>query len=1629
MADGTNGPLAMSNMGLQGEGEPDALVELSYQFFAANPDGSVGRNLDPNPNDSQLEARIPVGQRFVVRTLARDLRTAPVGIFSVYSDFNYTNADGSNSEKMEIQWGDYDEIRIGPTAISGTFQLKYGLETTIPIEFGTSLEKTAARIQSSIESLSGIGTGNVSVRGIGSNMGSDIRFGVNFKGNVARRDIPNPTLLNNAIRDSATPPGSVSATVVSTSNVSPVDPNVLRSSINYQPVPLQNSLYNNGQTGQFVDFNASTPGKRTLQTLGGFSNSSTFLPPGIASSFLPIYDVQYIARGAGTVNLSQTHSPLSGNLNTDLGISLFGDRPYLLPNQITFPSASVTIFSGFAAIDDLFLVQEDSAKSTFNLISNDIDPYGSSREIVSITQPTNGGTVSLDSNKSTVGFQPTADFFGRTTFTYTVRNNIGDLSVGTVTINVAPVNDAPTLASIADLTVNLNQTSQTINLTGITAGGGESQKLKVTSSSSNVGLIPNPSVVYITPNSTGSVSFAPVKNTFGSTTVSVTVEDGGLDNELSTLSDNLSFTRSFIVSVKPPKGGFQNPSNRYDVDADGFVSPLDFLNVINLLNSKGANTSVVGLPTPPPYFDVDGDDVITPLDSLAVNDFVNSRSGSDDGSVDPNYFSTPLQAQFSYAFFAVNPDGSIGRNLDPNPNDNTLEALIGVGEKFVVRTLVRDTRSNPKGVYSTYSDFNYTNADGSSTERMAVQWGEPQSILIGSNARAGTFQLQFGSSVTAPIPIGLSNGFFDANKTAVNIQSALEALQNIGLKNVVVLPSNIPSSGFKVVFQNALARADVANLVIVNNQVTTGGSNPESVALSSSSLSSVSPSNPAVLGAAIRLPPSQQPSVPTHSNAMYGYLDDSNMQSSGQRVLRSVGGFTNASSLDTNATGFTATQDMLFSATQAGVINVSQSIAPLDQVNLGITGFGNTGGYAKANQVQMPTAKITIVDRLVANGDSFTVIEDSGKTSLNVVLNDVDRFGSTRGVVGLTQPATGGSVTFAPNGSSVDFVPATDFFGKVQFSYTLQNNLGDQAVGTVTIEVQPVNDAPVASDRFADGVENETLSIPFTEITTGLSPGPFEDTQKLTITQISLNNANDGSISIVGNNIVFQPAVRLFGSVIAGYRVTDDGVPPRSSVGVLTINLKMASPDFGDAPTASQSGFASSYPSKLADDGARHRLGSLYLGSAIDRESDSAPNGVATGDNLSGLADEDGISFPITNATSPTQSTKSSFVAVSSQPGFLDAWIDFNQDGDWDDASEDVSVKFAVAAGSNIIPFDIPAATKTGTTFARFRLSSTGGLSTKGLAQDGEVEDYAIVFESSSQLMARMQIAPLGTPGVSVSDGTILVTSGSKVVWSAPAADVSTLSLLDASSVKVRELKDFVAAPPDIVRYSETGKPVEVQVVSPTLSLAASGATSLQGVKFIDLRQSGASTVAFSIDDIKQINMDKSIQIRLDANDAISTPSSWKMGSGRVENGVWVQTYTSPTGETKLEVIGDRPWRNEVLRLDTDGDSTISPLDALILINGLNNNIFGNGRLPGRTTSSPTGFYDPDGDNSLSPLDVLSVINKLNSKGEAEGEGGSTIVSPIATDLLFSQWSYVSDLDTVWNSSPNRRKFRDAMPS
>ncbi len=106
---------------------------------------------------------------------------------------------------------------------------------------------------------------------------------------------------------------------------------------------------------------------------------------------------------------------------------------------------------------------------------------------------------------------------------------------------------------------------------------------------------------------------------------------------------------------------------------------------------------------------------------------------------------------------------------------------------------------------------------------------------------------------------------------------------------------------------------------------------------------------------------------------------------------------------------------------------------------------------------------------------------------------------------------------------------------------------------------------------------------------------------------------------------------------------------------------------------------------------------------------------------------------------------------------------------------------------------------------------------------------------------------------------------------------------------------------------------------------------------------------------------------------------------------------------------------NPVNSLDVNNDGSVSPLDALIIINELNTN--GSQVLVGSATGAP--YLDTSRDGHVSSLDVLLVINELNSRQPA-GEGeGLTLANSLTVNGTLPSAS--SSLDAAMASLDSRR--------
>jgi LruC domain-containing protein len=154
--------------------------------------------------------------------------------------------------------------------------------------------------------------------------------------------------------------------------------------------------------------------------------------------------------------------------------------------------------------------------------------------------------------------------------------------------------------------------------------------------------------------------------------------------------------------------------------------------------------------------------------------------------------------------------------------------------------------------------------------------------------------------------------------------------------------------------------------------------------------------------------------------------------------------------------------------------------------------------------------------------------------------------------------------------------------------------------------------------------------------------------------------------------------------------------------------------DFGDAPA--------SYASLVDDDGARHSTenNTIFMGSGVDAEFDSYQFPLSD-DVTDGNDDEDGVAF----VTGLEVNNAAVLELIASTSAFVDAWIDFDGNGVFG-SDEKIADAQAVIQGNNTLFYAVPEWAEVGSTWARFRVSSIGGLEPTGSFSDGEVEDHQV---------------------------------------------------------------------------------------------------------------------------------------------------------------------------------------------------------------------------------------------------------------------------------------------------------------
>jgi hypothetical protein len=390
--------------------------------------------------------------------------------------------------------------------------------------------------------------------------------------------------------------------------------------------------------------------------------------------------------------------------------------------------------------------------------------------------------------------------------------------------------------------------------------------------------------------------------------------------------------------------------------------------------------------------------------------------------------------------------------------------------------------------------------------------------------------------------------------------------------------------------------------------------------------------------------------------------------------------------------------------------------------------------------------------------------------------------------------------------------------------------------------------------------------------------------------------------------------------------------------------------DFGDAPAP--------YPTTLAERGAGHGLDALLgprLGSLRDTEVDGTHSALADADG----DDDDGVTF---GAIRVGQLGAIVTVNVENAPSGarLDAWIDFDGDGNWGGPAERIADSVSVVNGNHLLEFDVPSGVPSGEKFARFRVSTAGSFGVDGAAGDGEVEDYAVTIQP-----------PAAASGVF---GENVVTATADEVWSAIAADVDGDGDMDIPSTSGSFLNQL-----HIVWHENDGaQSFTAHDIDPASNARSLFAADMDGDGDLDV-----VSASFDNDTVAWYENDGTPGVGVWTEHVISTSA----------NGVWTVYAADVDGDGDLDVLSASQLDDKIAWYENDGNQNFTAHSISTAANS--------------ARSVYAADVDGDGD-----MDVLSASSGDNEIAWYENNGAENFMAhTISTAAGGARSVFAADVD------------------
>lgn len=966
---------------------------------------------------------------------------------------------------------------------------------------------------------------------------------------------------------------------------------------------------------QVVNFNGITDGSPNEVQITNVSvtNNNGALFASVAPAYVP-------GAGAGTIAITPNLN-VSGSATFTVTVSDGVDE---ITEQFVFTITSVNDPPSFAAIDDV-TVDEDAGLQTVDITgvspgpgeTQDLTFFATSSNTTLIPTPTVDYTQGATT--ATLNFQSAANRSGASTITVTVEDADGLQFTDNFVINVTPINDAPTISTVANTDIAEDAAQTGIILSGITAGPQESQVLTVTATTGNLPLFEVFEVVYTSPSATGTLNVKPKPNLSGTAQVTITVTDNGSGVAPNVNTTTTNFTINVTPANDPPVITGQVASS---VNEDNnFTIVVGHLTIADPDNSSGFTITVAGGPnytfsgtTITPALNYYGPltipiTVSDGTSSSATFNFALTVNGVNDPPVitghDPIAIdeAEPFQLLVSHLTI-MDPDTE-----DVYPDDFTLTILSGSDYSVTGTTItpianfngtlqvpvfVKDPAGANSNTFTVNIEVNSVNDPPVITgQAVAINSSEDQSVVLNLSQLTVVDPDNVPADLTLVVQPGPNYTFSGLTVTpAANFNGPLNV-------SVVVNDGELNSAVFSMLV--TVNAANDAPVITGQNPVTTTEDVPVTISL----------------GDLIVVDPDANDPYPAAFTMTASPGANYTLSGPGNLTVTPALDFTGTLSVpvvvndgDVNSNTFNL-QILVTTENDVPVINGQTPLQTAEDVpvviqfsHLLVTDTDNTypdgftiviqsgANYTFSGTTITPaldfqgtlTVNLRVNDGLnnsavfpfviTVTGDNDPPVITAQKT-LSVVEDQPITIQFTDLTVEDPDPEdvypTGFTMTLAPGTNytveGMTVQPAPNYFGTLTVPVRVNDGVNDSAPFNLVITVTPVNDAPsinpIDDQIIPENTEDHAVQI------TGISPGPLE-TQTLDVIALSSNVNLLDNAGIVFSppytggstaTILLNPKPNQTGTVTVTIRVTDPGLLVATQT--FTVNIE----NINDPPT------------------------------------------------------------------------------------------------------------------------------------------------------------------------------------------------------------------------------------------------------------------------------------------------------------------------------------------------------------------------------------------------------------------------------------------------------------------------------